>query len=167
MKTKEVTSFVENLMSKLPENIENSVFGPVSVLCTNKIKIESKLPKSNRPLEFSDDLQVLFEIKHSIFNDFFQEPLIFSIGRQEIWISTFYHSSGGKEKDVRNHPFVLSWERFLEENKLTDREKQVGFYGHGCVEVYSSNKKDDRFESFEKGLDLLVKWIDWIKKYSK
>ena len=99
-----------------------------------------------------DDFKPLFQVEHQMDN-LFQDPLCFSIGRKEVWISTWYFGSGNPEKDVLCHPFVVSWTKFLKENNI---QQTIGLDGSCNADSFS----------LETGLRILKLWIEWVLKYS-
>lgn len=152
MKQTEIVKKVEELISLLPSNSQNGAFGQIEVLRTKQIKLLSKIPiAENNLLWEPDDFKPLFQIKHVMDKGFIQDPLSFSVGRNEIWISTWYGSTG--DIDALNDPFVLSWKKFLEKNKM---EQKHGLCGN-C---------NPEFFDLEEGFEFMQLWIEWVKKYS-
>lgn len=154
MKQTEIAKEVERLSSLLQSYVSN-VFGQIDIIRTKEFKIDTTIPFDNHRRSItwdSDDFKPLFQVEHKMDN-LFQDPLCFSIGKKEVWISTWYLGGINSEKDVLCHPFVLSWTKFLEINNIP---QTVGLDGSCNVEFFS----------LKKGLQVLELWIKWILKYS-
>lgn len=154
MKQTEITGEVERLFSLLGAYTSDS-FGQIEIIRTKRARINTIIPfnKNDRNLIWEpDDFKPLFQVEHKMDN-LFEDPLCFSIGRKEVWISTWYFGTGKPKKDVLCHPFVLSWTKFLEVNTIP---QTVGLDGNCYPESFS----------LEKGLQILELWIKWVLKYS-
>ena len=147
MKPSEIIAEIESIFSQLSARSNFGAFGLIEVKRTKRVNIKSIIPAANKkPLWEPDDFKPLFQIRHCMDNDLFQNPLCFSIGRKEVWISTWYLAGLGSAENILRHPFVMSWNKFLEVNNLENDGLE--------------------FVSTEKGLQILKLWVEWVLKYS-
>lgn len=150
MKQTEITRRVEKIKSLLPSS--NGIFGLVEITRTSTVRIHTKIPAvPESGMMWEPEFRPLFQIKHQMDKEWIRNPLYFSIGRNEIWISTWWLGTG--TEDALNDPFVLSWKKFLEVNNIP---QTTGLEGSCNAEIFS----------LEKGLQILELWIDWVLKYS-
>lgn len=122
----------ENFKKELPDNIkvEKRVFNPAENERYKFFLLISFKPKIPGVIEAVD----------------------FHFCNSECLISTWFLTTGN-EKMV-DHPFVLSWLRFIEKNGY--KPEDFGLDGHGNF----------RFIPVKEGISFLMKWIDWVILYS-
>lgn len=151
MKPSEITKEIERFSSLL-ESYNGNTFGRIEIIRTKRVRINTRIPCGKNLLWEPDDYKPLFQIEHQM-GGLFDNPLCFSIGRKHVVISTWYFGSGNSEKVVLSHPFVMSWTKFLEKNKIP---QDFGLGGH-CLPVLFT---------LEEGLKIIELWIKWVLKYS-
>lgn len=151
MKPSEITKEVERFFFLL-KSYNGNTFGQIKIIRTKRVRMNSAIPCGGHLLWEPDDFKPLFQVEHQMAG-LFQDPLCFSIGRKEVCISTWYFGTGNSEKVVLSHPFVMSWTKFLETNKIP---QDLGLSGHCLPTLFP----------LEEGLRILQLWIKWVLKYS-
>lgn len=161
------TEFVEEIYTKLSATLPNSIFG-ITHIFIHEENFKGKLPKSmhieknnfnpatdedgNGDEKYKFFLSINFDLSIKGYKHYQNSAITFEFCNSEAWISTWFHGPGNDNID--NHPFVLSWFRFLEKNEYS--KDTVGLDGSCNYEIIH----------LEEGIELLKKWIDWISYYS-
>ncbi|MEI6775083.1 MAG: hypothetical protein WCL18_10360 [bacterium] len=147
---------IEEIYGKISAKESYGIFGKVSL--------------SIHPENFKEELPNAIRIKKEVFNPAEDQKYRFflhvtfestnpNIGKavrfhfcgSQCWISTWFRVTS--EERIIDHPFVISWFRFLERN---------GYNTDNCGLNGSCNYE---FLPIEEGITFLKKWIDWAVFY--
>ncbi len=141
----------------LAEN--HGIFGKIVVEAHETFKGETILPRTKRFQYSEDDNDATFMLGVTFHPPGLLDTLAFDFNENECFISSWWQANMDGDakfnhRETVDHPFVLSWQRFLEKNgydKTLD-----GYTGNANFEVLD----------FEDGFELLEKWLKWVKKFS-
>lgn len=95
------------------------------------------------------------------FSDAINMLILESEGKMKAMITTHFESSatGFSAEEAGNHPFVLSWRRFLDEqSKWLDKQH---------IDTLSTGASYPTILSVEDGVRLMRGWVAWLRKYGK
>jgi hypothetical protein len=148
---------IQDVLQKIETKKNYGVFGNVSIfinpenfkeeLSDSKIETKKFNPAEDRKYKFF--LHISFEPNTPEIGC--GSALDFHFCRTECWISTWFY--GPAKKEMENHPFILSWFRFLTINGYSQK---CGLDGSCNYEILT----------IKEGKKFLKKWLNWVRLYS-